>query len=374
MARLNTCICTTMWVIFLQASIFIIVMLLLASFPANVSDDFEQVLIKEMSQTNSVLAEKAELPQNETCRSGTPCLYPEVVDFRIIIITFNRAVSLLKLLKTVNTVLLDGDTGRVEIWLDRDKHGNIDNNTLEIAQRFHWVHGPARVHVQERHVGIYGQWIDTWSPGDYSSQSKELALILEDDLSVSPFIYRWIRAVHRHYGKTSDFVGCSLTSDEVTSHDGLYSKLAVPHKDVVFMYKCIGTWGFAPSPQRWHDFQQWFHATHGRADFHPYVPGIAPTQWYKDFEESGRADSMWEMWLIFYTYKEKLFTVYNNLPAFNGNSQSCLSINRREVGLHVGAKGREDMCSLLVDWIDEYIAFPLSVWKLDWTGRKIDTY
>jgi len=47
-----------------------------------------------------------------------------------------------------------------------------------------------------------GQWIDTWRPRDNSD--AELGLILEDDISVSPYAYRWLRAVHRAYRHRTD--------------------------------------------------------------------------------------------------------------------------------------------------------------------------
>jgi len=53
-----------------------------------------------------------------------------------------------------------------------------------------------------------GQWIDTWRPRDDSD--AELGLILEDDISASPYAYRWLRAVHRAYRNRTDFVGSSL--------------------------------------------------------------------------------------------------------------------------------------------------------------------
>jgi len=49
------------------------------------------------------------------------------------------------------------------------------------------------VHVQPRHVGIYGQWIDTWRP---TLDSEELVLLLEDDITPSRFMYRWLKVGH----------------------------------------------------------------------------------------------------------------------------------------------------------------------------------
>ena len=262
------------------------------------------------------------LPGSETvdCNPGIPCVYPEEVDFRLIVITYNREVSLMKLLNSTQNLVLDGDTAALEIWVDRSKNGQVHNGTVEAAQRFQWNRGLKRVHIQKSHVGIYGQWIDTWRPRN--PQSKELALILEDDLSISPYTYRWIKVVQKFYERRKDFGGSSLQSDEQLAHDSSRRPLQPPKNHSAFMYKCIGTWGFAPNPKFWGKFQDWYHVHINDTKFHPYVPGIIPTTWYQMFEGRGTQDSMWEMWFIYFAYVEQLFTVYNNLGKYNNDAES----------------------------------------------------
>ena len=309
--------------------------------------------------------------ESSECNPGVPCVYAKEVHFRVIVLTFNRYESVLKLLKSLDDLELDGDTAALEIWIDRDRQGRVDNNTLTTANMFKWKHGPTTVHIQKQHVGIYGQWIDTWRPK--KQKSKELAVILEDDLSVSPQIYRWIKSVHKFYGKRKDYAGVTLQTDEQKAHNG-GRQLEAPTNHTAFMYKCIGTWGFAPFPKVWSRFQDWYHVHINKTDFHPYVPGIVPTEWYKGFESSGRADSMWEMWFIYFAHIEQLFTVYSNIAAYNGDTESCLSINRREVGLHFDSKGREDLCKLLQTWKVKYETFPSNTIKLDWNGDQLTKY
>jgi len=108
--------------------------------------------------------------------------------------------------------------------------------------------------VQSWSAGIVGQWVDTWRPRD--DTDTELGLILEDDISVSPYAYRWLRAVHRAYRHRSDFVGSSLTSDQMSIvSDRRKGPLAAPKNDTILMYKCLGSWGFAPRPLHWRRFQ-----------------------------------------------------------------------------------------------------------------------
>jgi len=99
-----------------------------------------------------------------------------------------------------------------------------------------------------------GQWMDTWRPRD--DTDAEVGLILEDDINVSPYAYRWLRAVHRAYRHRSDFAGATLQSDYMpTLSKRPKGPLVAPKNDTVLMYKAVGTWGAAPRPFHWRRFQ-----------------------------------------------------------------------------------------------------------------------
>jgi len=82
------------------------------------------------------------------CETGRPCTYRDSVDIRLIVITFNRAQSLARLLTSVDTLVLDGYEGALEIWIDRNRQDEVDQRTHEVAAAFSWKAGPTRVHVQ----------------------------------------------------------------------------------------------------------------------------------------------------------------------------------------------------------------------------------
>src|SRR6218665_2185807 len=292
----------------------------------------------------------------------------ELIDFRVIVLTFSRSASLLKALRSIDAMELDGDKAVLEILIDRGKSRLVDNRPVQVAQSFNWTRGPTRVHIQKSHAGICGQWIDSWRP----TSDTELAVIVEDDISLSKYAYRWIKAVHGFYGKREDFAGSTLTSDEVRSHHiSRVVRLDAPKNETVFMYSCVGSWGFSPKQAVWKRFQVWYHTHVNNTNFHPYVDGIRPTLWYKAMEKSRTSSSMWTQWFIYFTNMEKLFTIYNNLPTYIGDRNSCLSINRREVGLHTHRKGREDLCRLLDRWDERFVLFSENITKFDWAGKKV---
>jgi hypothetical protein len=168
-------------------------------------------------------------------------------------LTFNRPASLRRLLESLDELELDGDTAAVEIWIDVNGNDLADQRTVEVANSFKWLKGPSSVHIHPKHVGIFGQWIDTWRP---NADSRELCLFIEDDILVSPMAYRFVKAVHIAMANVSDYVGVTILSDNpmVFSHRPK-GVMATSSRDTIFMYKGFGTWGFSPKLEHWRRFQ-----------------------------------------------------------------------------------------------------------------------
>ena len=282
--------------------------------------------------------------------------------------TYNRAESLLKVLNSLDKLELDGATASLEIWIDKPKDKDVVHApTLKTARDFVWSRGQKRVHVQQRHVGIYGQWIDTWQP-----RGNELSLILEDDISVSPFAWRWIKAVHNNFGNRSDILGYTLQSEGVTTAVG-GKAINAPKEAKVFMNRQMGSWGFAPHPKVWAEFQEWYHEVRKDKNFKPYVGGgVVFDSWYKNFEKKGTQDSMWTIWFIKYTNERDMYGINNNLVSYTGDKNTQLAVHRREAGLHFQGKGLNNEGKLLTTWKEEYVQFGKTIPKYEFNGKMSD--
>ena len=108
--------------------------------------------IPRTSKCQSLPTRDSNNTNRTSCVTGRPCTYSDVVDLRIIVITFNRSDSLSVLLRSLDTLVVDGDRAALEIWIDRDRKNFIDQRTLEVASAFKWKGGSTRVHVQ---VAVY---------------------------------------------------------------------------------------------------------------------------------------------------------------------------------------------------------------------------
>jgi len=78
--------------------------------------------------------------------------------------------------------------------------------------------------------------MSVWRPAQLPSDAgeAEIALILEDDMSVSAYYWRWLRAAHGAYDGRSDVSGYSVSHPEMEHESG--SVLEVSVNFTVFMY------------------------------------------------------------------------------------------------------------------------------------------
>lgn len=230
-------------------------------------------------------------------------------DLRIIVIVYDRAHSMLRLLNSLNKAQYGNDSVKLEVWIDRSVNGTVDQLTLKGAENFKFYHGEYEIKTHPKHVGIIGQWLSTWRVW---RNSTEIAVVLEDDLTVSPFFYKYLKIVHAKYDQNPIINGYALQGLSIKHNTGSPDWLEGPKDDIVFAYPVLGTWGFSPSTRNWADFIDWFNEVYKDKDFEPYVPGNVVTLWYKDFKRQGKAGGVWSIWHIYYAWKKEEYTIYPN--------------------------------------------------------------
>ncbi|WAQ99702.1 hypothetical protein MAR_024075, partial [Mya arenaria] len=211
----------------------------------------------------------------------------DVVDLRVIVITYNRPQSLDRLLQSLNKAEYDNDNVKFEIWLDRSIYGQISKDTLTTARNFRVSYGRCSIIVHSTHVGIQGQWLNTWEP---SAQSREMAVILEDDLTVSPFFYKYLKLVHNKYDSRRDVSGFSLQGTSLRHSDG-HCCLNVATENKVFLYPTLGTTGFSPKRDSWFMFKSWLNHITSNGQRPPLIKDHVAVTWYEDLRRLGHEES-----------------------------------------------------------------------------------
>lgn len=297
-----------------------------------------------------------------------PSFAEKPVALRFVVISGGtRIASLYRLLSSVCLVLNEGDRLDLDVWFDIPEgvdyfsaSAELKQVTSEIVQLRRngtYRHGQIRAHIWHQHMGLRGQWLEAWHmsiPGGLHEDTREIGLILEDDLELSPYSWRWLKAAFEAYGDDERVAGFTLQRAGLCLAKCPNIEIGGPENaGGAFFYPLVGTWGYAPTAKSFTRFRAWMQSL--PADFKPYVDGLTPTDWYKNFDKKGTAKQrMWTMHHIKYTDTHvDRYTVY---PRYGGNF--TFSANHREAGLNFdGHQKQGPVHELLTEWDPAYIQF-----------------
>ncbi|KAI0559423.1 Nucleotide-diphospho-sugar transferase [Gracilaria domingensis] len=284
---------------------------------------------------------------------------------RMIVITMDREKSLRRLLKSLDLANFGEDHVDLDIWIDRPKEGSIHEGVLQASREIDWKYGTKIIHKRAVNAGLYQQWIYTWN---ITEETTEFAVILEDDLEVSPAFYQWLRVARAAYAQDADVGAFTLQRPTLRPKQikGVASgPLKIPEEHTVFKYKLLGTWGFAPQRDQWVEFRNWFEEKRARNE-KPYVKGLMTTSWYKEQEVNGFAPTMWSQWWIKFVEEKGYFTVTANLP-----DGTTLAANWREAGLHYSKNKPKTDFPIFRGNEEQFVMPDDPPILVDWDGRII---
>lgn len=270
--------------------------------------------------------------------------HAEKILLRIIVITMQRAQSLKRLLHSLLDAEYYDDRVALDVWIDLPpSQTDIDAKTKEIVTNFSWPHGPKTLHFRVTNVGLRQQWLESWNlsvPGGLRPELNECALILEDDVVVSPLFWKWLKQAHAQYRYHANIAGFSLQGLELCAGKCKSHVTQDIPDGTNFLYPLVGSWGFSPRTEHWINFTKWasnYLPKESREK--PYVENTVLTTWYKSFETTGRCpgkNCMWTQLHHYYTsFSMDKYTLYLKAP-----QNKALCHNHRERGLHFD-KGME---------------------------------
>eukprot|EP00924_Labyrinthula_sp_SR-Ha-C_P007157 snap_masked-scaffold_8-processed-gene-10.46-mRNA-1 protein AED:1.00 eAED:1.00 QI:0/-1/0/0/-1/1/1/0/609 len=304
-------------------------------------------------------------------------------DLRVIVLTYNRAESLNRLLNSLNNAIYLNHKVDIDIFIDKPSDGKINFDVVQTSEDFNWKHGKKAVHQREKNAGLRKQWIHTWNESIFLSSSgqeelrkdtKEICLILEDDLSVSPFFYIYFKTMHKKYYFQKNIAGITLQRGNLCANN-CPELQGGPISSGSFRYNLVGSWGYSPFARHWINFID-FVNNFDEQKVSPVVLDLKPSQWYKKFTAKGRcpgANCMWTMLHLKYTATHvDRFTIYAK-----AGEKKTLATNHQEVGLHFQKKGKQDFPilekwdqSLFKEFVDrdgEYKLIP-NLKSITWDG------
>lgn len=224
-------------------------------------------------------------------------------------ITYNRLVSLTRLLKSLEGAYYDDNS--VELIISIDKSDSIDIE--DFANKYQWKYGQKHIIAHKSNLGLRKHIL---SCGQLLNEYDAL-VVLEDDIVVSPNYYRYVVQCVDKYRDVDRIAGISLYNFSVNYQT---KRPFLPMKseyDVYFM-NCAQSWGQVWLKKQWFAFYEWYQGNSDDFDL-PYLPDSL-NKWPK---------SSWLKYHTRYCIETDKYFVY---------PYCSLSTNNSDVGTHNQAK------------------------------------
>jgi len=211
----------------------------------------------------------------------------------IVIIAFDRAVALSRLLTSLANAVYQGGKD-IPLVISIDNGGSPDVEV--VAGKFVWEHGSKRVIKHNRNLGLREHVLFC---GDLSSEYGAV-VVLEDDLFVSPYFYEYVNASISFFESSDRVCQISLYSPEINE---FARRPFLPVKDGYDNYfiQSASSWGQIWTARYWQGFREWYHQTAKKK----YIQWAGVPSMVKDWPESS-----WKKYFIKYMHERNMFSVY----------------------------------------------------------------
>lgn len=176
-------------------------------------------------------------------------------DIAIVVVAFNRDKSLKRLLNSLNALNVSKDDEvPLYISIDRAKEENLENKSvLKIANEFKWKFGEKVVDYKAENMGLRKHILEC---GKLTNKYENI-IVLEDDIVVSPLMYKYAKQVIDYYKGEEKIAGFGVYSFQRNPVNNLPFYPINNGNDVYFMqYAC--SWGQIWTRDRWNDFYDWY--------------------------------------------------------------------------------------------------------------------
>jgi hypothetical protein len=272
------------------------------------------------------------------------------------VITYKRPKSLARLLHSLEQTQYDND--RVDLHIHVDAPATPEDNAqvkqvglVAKTSQASWPFGSVSINEAAQHTGLRDMWLGCWTP----SSASERALILEDDLELSPQWYQWLKSAHKAYPAPNNLAGISLQR-LAWSPSGRPLHRLLGHNPM--LSPTVSTWAFSPSAAHWQDFKVFMRersesaaliAKFSSVDSHP---GYAlQSGWQRTNKRE--ALNLWSPSFSTFCGSKGLLTLYPSLqPDYH-----ALAVHWRTRGTHYRGKEKPDFI-LAREWLPGMSSFP----------------
>ncbi|RGS74951.1 glycosyltransferase family 2 protein [Coprococcus sp. AF21-14LB] len=129
----------------------------------------------------------------------------------------------------------------------------MQNEIIKIANECEWNFGEKIIKVYSERQGLRKHIIQC---GDLTELYKAV-VILEDDISVSPFFFEYVLQAVQFYGEDENIAGISLYKHEINVGCSCFFEPDYNGYDT-FLMQFAQSWGQCWTYRMWKDFKQWY--------------------------------------------------------------------------------------------------------------------
>lgn len=166
----------------------------------------------------------------------------------IVVVGYNRLASLQRLFNSL--LIADYPQSSVPLVISID--ASHDYPLYDYVKHFRWPYGELFINIQEKRLGLKDHIIQC---GDLTSCFRGIVL-LEDDLFVSNYFYKYALAALSFYSEESRIAEISLYKNEVNGSIQM-PKLFLCDGSDSFLSQSVVSWGQCWSRQMWSSFRDW---------------------------------------------------------------------------------------------------------------------
>ncbi|KAI8643320.1 hypothetical protein BD408DRAFT_342651 [Parasitella parasitica] len=268
--------------------------------------------------------------------------YWNIIRIKLVVITDRRPHSLSRLLQSAAKAIYVGD--QVDLMIHMEQ--SADRVTRMLVNSFLWRQGQKTIRHRIRKGGLMPAIVESW----YPSNNDEYAVLLEDDIEISPLFYVWSKYAilkYRYSGNSEAYrlmYGISLyaprnlelTPAGRTTFDPNSVLLPAgypPHIPYASQVPC--SWGGVYFPEHWREFHTYLvrrledlNLPKDHRQRLISVPGSRSDKWKKS----------WKKYFIELVYLRTYLMLYPNFQDFE-----AFSTNHVEFGTHVKSEKRQSV-------------------------------
>lgn len=221
-------------------------------------------------------------------------------------ITYNRINSLKRLLSSLEKADYKEQSPTLLISIDKS-----DTNIIEeFAHNYIWKYGKKKVFTHNKNLGLRKHVIECGN----RIKDYDALIVLEDDISVSPYFYDYALQAIQKYKDDERIAGISLYNFPINYQNSLPFNPVKSEYDV-YMMNCAQSWGQIWIKKQWEAFMQWYEKNNEEFNI-PYLPQSL-NLWPK---------SSWLKYHTRYCIENNKYFVY---------PYEALSSNNNDLGTHV---------------------------------------